>query len=386
MTVNHKIRWIMSRSRYKENSLLAVSLWLISILYGNIVRIRHALYTWGFIKKKRLPCIVISIGNITAGGTGKTPMTIYVARLLKKLGYTVAVISRGYKGKAEHTGGIVSCKDALLMNVDDAGDEPIMMAIQLKNIPVLVGKRRFEIGMLAHQKFDSNLVVLDDAFQHLKLKRDIDIVLLDSARPLGNLHMLPRGVLREPVSGLKRGDAYIKTRDDQKTVSSSSRLKDLSDFILKEKIGNKPIFKTFHKPYYFKVEKNTCFPIEKFTQEILSNDFKYLKHRRVLLFSGIAGNHYFRKTVKDIPCNIFEFLEFPDHHRYTNDELEHIALKAQQLKVDYIITTEKDYVRMYQHLPWPVDLVVVGVKISFEDEKAFQTFIKNKLINIDKKN
>jgi len=385
MQLELKIKQIMNGDKCVKISPMVIILSFLSIMYGNIVRLRHALYSWGFVKTKQLPCTVVSIGNITVGGTGKTPMTIYVARLLEQLGYNVAVISRGYKGKAENSGGVISEGDTFLMDVDDTGDEPIMMAVQLKNIPVLVGKRRFEMGMLAIQKFDSNIILLDDAFQHLKLKRDIDIVLLDSERPLGNTYMLPRGVLRERVSGLMRGDAFIMTRYDQKTDSSLNYQTVFSDFIIKEKISDGPVFKSFHTPYCFKVDKNSLFPIEKITQTSLSNDFTFLKHRKVLVFSGIAGNHHFRRTVDDTSCIISEFMGFPDHYRYSNTDLENIVSKAKTLKVEYIITTEKDYMRIYQSLPWPVDLIVVGVKISFEDDIAFQIFIKNKLEAIKKK-
>jgi len=381
MKLKQKIKQIMNGDKCVKISPMVIILSFLSIVYGNIVRLRHALYSWGFIKAKQLPCTVVSIGNITVGGTGKTPMTIYVARLLEQLGYNVAVISRGYKGKAENSGGIISDGNTLLMDVDDTGDEPIMMAVQLKNIPVLVGKRRFAMGLLAIQEFNSNIILLDDAFQHLQLKRDIDIVLLDSERPLGNTYMLPRGVLRERISGLLRGSAYIMTRYDQKTDSSLNYQTDFSDFILKEKKFDRPVFKSFHTPYYFKVEKDSLFPIAKITQTSLSNDFTFLKHRKVLVFSGIAGNHHFRRTIEDTSCIISEFMGFPDHYRYSNTNLENIVSKAKTLQAEYILTTEKDYVRIYKSLPWPVDLIVVGVKIGFEDEKAFQAFIKNKLEN-----
>ena len=152
---------------------------------------------------------VVSVGNITVGGTGKTPMTIYVAQKLQQSGVRVAVISRGYKGRAESGGGVVSDGRNLLMDSEQAGDEPYLMAGRLKNIPVIVGKNRFAAGMLAINKFQSEVIVLDDAFQHLKLSRDIDLILLDYTRPFGNTHLLPRGILREPVTALRRATACM---------------------------------------------------------------------------------------------------------------------------------------------------------------------------------
>ncbi|MBU4464115.1 MAG: tetraacyldisaccharide 4'-kinase, partial [Proteobacteria bacterium] len=189
-------------------------LFIISLAYGYAVKLREFCYKIGIVKSKRLLCAVISIGNITVGGTGKTPMTIKVAQIIRRLGYKVAIISRGYKGGAEKTGGIVSNGHTILMESDKAGDEPFMMASKLKDIPVVVGQNRYKAGWLAIKEFDPDVIVLDDAFQHLNLKRDIDIVLLDCEHPFGNAHLLPRGILREPISALKRSDAFVLTRFD----------------------------------------------------------------------------------------------------------------------------------------------------------------------------
>lgn len=379
MLISKVMKNIMNADKGVGLSPLAVFMFILSVLYGLIVRLRNNLYSWGVIKSKQLPCTVISIGNLTLGGTGKTPMTIHVARVLKQWGYNIAVISRGYRGSAEKTGAIISDGHSLLLDVDAAGDEPIMMAVQLKNIPVLVGKRRFEMGMIAKTKFNSDIIVLDDAFQHLKIKRDIDLVLLDSAQPLGNTYMFPRGTLRESMKGLIRADAYIITRSKQET---NSPLSYQSGFNLKETFPDRPVFKTYHTPYYFKVTTGSIFPLENINQISASENFEFLKNQKVLAFSGIAGNHHFRRTVESTQCVISDFMEFPDHYQYSNDDLKQIVLKAKKINVKYIMTTEKDYMRIYQSLPWFVDLVVVGVKIVFEEAAAFQKFLKSKLPDI----
>ena len=160
-SIKKKIKRIMkSREKTRLFSLGAL-LFVFSMFYGGAVKLRGILFRKGVLRSKRLPCMVVSIGNLTLGGTGKTPMTIYLAKLIQSLGYKIAVISRGYKGKSERTGGIVSDGQATLMGPDKAGDEPVMMAAGLKNIPVIVGKNRYEAGMLAVKKFKPDILVLD---------------------------------------------------------------------------------------------------------------------------------------------------------------------------------------------------------------------------------
>ena len=203
--------------------LLHFLLTFLSTLYGIGVRLRMILYDQGFFQTRKLPCAVISIGNLTVGGTGKTPMTIYLAQLLNGLGYKPAVISRGYKGLLEKKGGVVSDRQKVLLSPEVAGDEPFMMAQKLKEIPVLVGADRFRTGMKAVEQFSPDVIIFDDAFQHRRLKRDLDIVLIDDRTFLGNRHLLPRGILREPVAGISRGDLFVLTRCNDMSNSSSER-------------------------------------------------------------------------------------------------------------------------------------------------------------------
>ena len=333
---------------------------MVSLVYGGAVRLREAFYKNSILKPKKLPCFVISIGNLTVGGTGKTPMTIYMAKLIKSLGYKVAIISRGYKGGAEKTGGIVSNGHTVLMESDKAGDEPFMMASKLKDIPVVVGQNRFEAGCLAIQEFNPDVIVLDDAFQHLNLKRDIDIVLLDCGRPFGNAHLLPRGILREPISALKRGDAFVLTRSDSAPDYTRQAFMDK----IKNLAPGRPVFRSFHVP-----------------NQTFAPDLLY--GRRVVAFSGLARNNDFRRTVESLKCDLIDFFEFPDHHKYTEMDLQTIMQSSINAQAEFILTTEKDYVRIPGKTSWPVELVVVGIELSFENDKnAFIDFIKNRLEEI----
>lgn len=338
---------------------------IVSRVYGSVVKLRETFYKKGIFNSKKLPCKVISIGNITVGGTGKTPMTIKVAQLIQSFGYKVVVISRGYRGSAEKTGAIVSDGQTIYLSPETAGDEPFMIASTLKDIPVIVGQDRFKAGMTAIRKFKPDVIVLDDAFQHLKLKRDVDIVLLDFKQPFGNTHLLPRGVLREPVSSLSRGDAFILTRSNDA---------DSSPFYQKEYlIEGKPVFKSFHKPYIHKILKRKNQPSK-------YDDFEFLKAKKVFVFSGLSSNKSFLRSVKGFGCNVTGFLEFPDHHWYSDKDFKTISLMAQKTGADLLITTEKDYVKIaHKVISWDIDLVIIGIKISFgKQEIAFNDFIKNK--------
>ncbi len=356
-------------------------LFMISLAYGGAVKLREILCKKSILRSKKLPCFVISIGNLTVGGTGKTPMTIHVAKLLKSLGYKVAVISRGYRGSAEKTGGVVSDGRKIFMGPDAAGDEPYMMAVKLKSIPVIVGQDRFKAGIAAIKKFNPDVILLDDAFQHIKLVRDIDLALLDYRHPFGNTYLLPRGILREPISALKRADAFILTRSDARSDEDFS-VSGSSEEILRARLKhfkcNAPIFKTFHIANIFTVIKE-----KKSTSEYSS---EFLQGRRVFAFSGLADNRDFRRTIAGFKCVMTGFLEFPDHHPYSDKDFENIVQSAKSIGADCLITTEKDYVRIAHRATWPIDIVVIGLEISFENDDSFNTFIKTKLEGIKRSN
>ena len=370
--LKRKIQEIMTGGRESGSLSLKLFLFAISIGYGGIVRLRETLYKKGLLQSKRLPCPVISIGNITVGGSGKTPMTIYVAGLIQGLGYGVAIISRGYKGQAEKIGGVVCDGRKICMGPDTAGDEPFMVARRLKTVPVIVGQNRFKAGRLTIQKFKPDVLLLDDAFQHLKLHRDLDLVLLDSEAPLGNTYLFPRGTLRETASALSRGDAVILTRSDIGKAPCLGQIK--------KYFPRKPIFHSSHIPYIYKIVTGNRSQSQD-RQTISSKyDFDIFKNKKVFAFSGIASNDEFRRTIESFQCKLENFSEFPDHHQYSDKELDEILKSATDLSVEFIFTTEKDYVRMAHKIKWPIALVIIGIEISFGTKDfAFKTFIKSRL-------
>ncbi len=395
MNLKQDIESVMRSEKNSRTGSLGSFLFALSLLYGSIVRSREFFYRKNILQSQKLPCKVISVGNLTVGGTGKTPMTIHLARRLSRQGYKIVVLSRGYKGASEKIGGIVSDGQTLLMNPAQAGDEPFMMARNLKHIPVIVGQNRVKAGWLAIEKFAPDVIVLDDAFQHLKLARDMNLVLLDYQTPFGNTCLLPRGILREPMSALARADAFVLTRCDAIRSAKIER-SGFSHIFLKKIIGNRPVFKSIHSPYISELitaesrtsraglkpalqGRSSKAGLEPALQEISSRAGlkPALQGRTGFVFSGIAGNRDFRHTVETLGCNIAGFSEFADHHRYSEKEIEIIINSAYRTKADMLVTTEKDYVRIPPETRWPLDLAVLGIEISFgAEDQAFGQFIE----------
>jgi tetraacyldisaccharide 4'-kinase len=350
---------------------LGTGLLAASLLYGWGVQFRTLAYTKGLIKSRRLPCAVVSIGNITVGGTGKTPMAIYLARLIRNSGLKTVVISRGYGGKAEKRGGIVCDGRRVLMQPAVSGDEPYMIAKQLETVPVLVGSDRYRSGMTAVRKFKPDVILLDDGFQHTKLERDMDIVLMDAEKPLGNGYLLPRGSLRENETALKRCDTIVFTR--------AKKTETIADKNLIRLMEGKFIFHSSHEPYLLKIirEKND----NGHCHQTNERGLRGIAGKRAFAFSGIARNNDFKTMLENLGCSITGFASFSDHYRYTQEDIKRIVTAAVQNKSDCMVTTEKDYFRIHGALDFPLDLVVIGVKIQFKDD-TFDHFIKRRLLNV----
>lgn len=359
----------VSKEKYPSFKAL---LFLLSKVYGKIVKTRLRNHRTGRLKSKRLPCFVISVGNITVGGTGKTPMTVYVAELVRQMGYKVAVLSRGYKGTFEASGGVVCNGHSVCCTPKESGDEPYMMA-QTLGVPLLAGKKRYALGIKAIEQFNAQVIILDDAFQHIQLKRDLDIVLLDAQNPFGNGALLPRGPLREPVSSLERCDTVIFTRSDVKGCEPSRYHKWL---------GEKPVLKTRHCPGIFKILSASGHELDKKTTD---NFLMENRKKRALLFSGIANNSDFKKTCETMGMTIAGHLEFPDHYWYKAEDMALVLNQYKKLKADFIVTTQKDYVKIDNEFVIPKDLVVVGVSIKFmkNHDKNFKSLIKERIKSKD---
>ncbi|WP_022664380.1 tetraacyldisaccharide 4'-kinase [Desulfospira joergensenii] len=340
-----------------------------SHIYRAGAEIRLKLHEKGLLKKKRLDCLVVSIGNISVGGTGKTPMAIYLAELFLRLGKKPVVISRGYKGKIRIGAEVVGDGTSLLLDAETAGDEPYMMAAR-RSFPVVVGRDRYGAGLMALEKLNPDVILLDDGFQHIRLERDLDILLLDHERPLGNRRLLPGGRLRETLgTARKRAHAILFTRCPEKQGSQSEVEPGPGNII--QELGSLPFFATFHVPFLAKWVSAKDHGI--------SNRLEDLKGREALLFSGISDNKSFRTTVEDLGCRVLDHLEFSDHYRYKGPDILMIKKRMEQIKADIFVTTEKDWVKLDPSLKWPRDLAVIGIQIKFKDAKGFETFIRSRL-------
>ncbi len=375
-TLKRRIEDVITDNGPPPHKSLARALYVISIMYGVICGLRAFAYRQNLISSRRLPCKVICVGNISLGGTGKTPMTMHLARLFQELGHRPAVVSRGYRGEAERQGGIVSDGRSIMMRPDVAGDESYLMACKLAGIPVVIGKNRYAAGKLAIDRFQTDLIVLDDGYQHLKLERDIDLVLLDDARPFGNTHLLPRGILREPISSLERATACILTRcqDDGGMIG-----RDTGE-LLRKYAPRIPVFTSSHEPYCYVVAGGEPISFTGDSVEHFPPPLETIKNKPVYGFSGIARNAEFQNTVDNLGFKAKGFLEFSDHHRYTDADLRTIQASAREAGVRCLVTTEKDLVRLLPCNPFALELIVCGVEISFGAAQAkFISFLKHQL-------
>lgn len=332
-----------------------------SILYGWAMRQRRKWFEQGKLHSYRLPCAVVSVGNLTMGGTGKTPMVAHLARLIQSNGYRVAIISRGYKGLSQKDGAIVSDGRSIKCSARQSGDEPYLMAMLLGSVPVIVGKDRYAAGKIAVSRFQPDVILLDDAFQHLRLKRDLDLLLLDARLPFGNFFLLPRGRLREPVNTLAKADAVILTRSKRDTPT------DLPEMV---GVGRRiPVFRSVHKIVVrgIAVAHMPLVPLNEFD---VSTDVAHLSGIKTFGFAGLADNQAFFDTLDQLGANLQGTMAFEDHYAYDEKEIYHIARTAINAGADCMVTTDKDYVRFFNKVQLPLDLIVVGVDIEFIDDKV----------------
>jgi len=333
-------------------SVLLFPLYLLSLLYGVVVRIRTLLYSFGLLKTKHLPCPVISVGNITVGGTGKTPFVMALAKGLIERGISVAILSRGYKGR-KTSGPLVSNGKNLFLSPEESGDEPFLMAQALKGIPVFVGKDRFENGQLALQRFGVCGLLLDDGYQHLRLHRNLNILLVDSQIGFGDQHLLPRGILREPLSHLCRTHLFLLTKVERPETCQQ----------LEAKLhAINPSSKFFHSRYE---------PLGLISPEGKWEKLHSLQGKRVLALSGIANPNYFSFLLRKCGMTVVKEMVFSDHHFYTAKDL--ISIREKVKEVDWVVTTEKDMVKLrmldIDHLPiWALR---IELKV-WEEEELFK--------------
>jgi tetraacyldisaccharide 4'-kinase len=366
----YAIEVILEKRQGFRAGLLRAVLRLLSFLYLAIVQFRLYLYRNRILKERQLGCPVISIGNLTVGGTGKTPVVEKFAKALQNGGRRVAILSRGYKSVdrrrkitwlekllaqgSENPPRIVSDGKSVLLDSATAGDEPYMLASNLKGVAVVVDKDRVKAGLHAIKNLDADTLLLDDGLQYLHLKHRVDIVLVDRQAPFGNEQLLPRGTLREPPHNLKRASYILITKCDGEPND---------DLIRRIRRYNRTaeIIECRHRPLYLKhVYRDERLPLE------------YLQGLYIGSFCGIAAPESFESGLRGLGANIELSRHFADHHRYTERELTQFLQRCVRRDVSAVITTEKDAVRFPQ-----IDLLEVPIyylRVEIEIIKGQKTW------------
>ena len=327
-----------------------------SYLFGGIVAIRYFLYRTGVLRRYPLGIQVISIGNVTAGGTGKTPVTEIFARTLAAEGRKVAILSRGYRRKEApwwqriftqvvEPPLVVSDGKHVLLDSATGGDEPYMLASNLPGVAVIVDRNRVKAGRYAVKRLGCNTLILDDGFQYQRLKHSIEVVLVDSTNPFGNGNMLPRGILREPVRNIRRADIIFltKCRGDVSAVKDEIRRYNTTAEIVE----------CNHTPKVLKdVWSREEYPLD------------WLAGKTVCTLSGIASPKGFENSLRHLGAKVVWCERYADHHRYDSSEVLYALNRTADMGADALVTTEKDAVRFPRLETAPVKCLYLRIAIE----------------------
>jgi len=353
---------ILERRYGKRAAILRVVLFLLSLLYLRIVQFRLWLYRSRIYRPRSMGSLVISVGNLTVGGTGKTPVVEMLARSLQAGGRRVAILSRGYKSvpkplvvrlwekisknKAIFIPRVVSDGRSLLLDSRMAGDEPFMLANNLRDVVVLVDRDRVKSGRYAVNEFNSDVLLLDDGLQYVRMRHGIEIVLVDSQAPFGNEFMLPRGTLREPPPNLRRATHIFLTKcesaGNEELIARIRKYNRTADII-----------QTSHGPKHL---KNFV------TGEI--KPLSFLEDLRVGTICGIAVPESFENAVRGLGADIELAKSYTDHHRFSVKEIEGFLRRCGRKSLDAVITTEKDAVRIPRIVEPEVPIYYLRVEIE----------------------
>jgi tetraacyldisaccharide 4'-kinase len=352
---------IMGRREGTLAALFGAFLQVCSYLFSGIVQLRLWLYRNRILRDQPLGCLVVVVGNLTVGGTGKTPVVEKFARALHDRGRKVAILSRGYKSKTppfwkkwwfwlNHTEDapprVVSDGTRVLLNSELAGDEPFMLARNLPGVVVLVDKDRVKAGAYAIKHFGCDTLVLDDGFQYLPLKGRLNLLLVDKTNPFGNGFLLPRGILREPIKHLKRASYVFLTK------SKGVRDEELEAMIRRFN-PEAEIIECAHKPQYLqRVGAEERIPLST------------LAGKRIGAFSGIAAPESFEAFLRETGAKLGYTRRFLDHHRFESEELASVFTEALGARVELLITTEKDAVRIETGTKFPMPCYYLRLEIE----------------------
>lgn len=322
----------MSQLNVKFFNFISIVLTPVSFLWEWIYRLRRFAYKMGIFNSSNFEVPIISIGNLSLGGTGKTPFTLWIGNYINdSLRKRTMVLTRGYKGELENSSGIIRTGKKISENPFVFGDEALVLSRNLKNASVVVGADRRDNLRRYYEEEQSDVVLLDDGFQHLKIQRDLNIVLFDSLLPLSKYHCPPRGYLREGVTALNEADIVLFGRAD---LVEEEKLDELENYVLSQCKEGTPSGRFMYAPGSI---KNLLHEEDYGLDE--------LNGKNVICVSGLASPQSFIKLVKQLDANIVDDFNFPDHHLYKVSELESLVSLAEE-KDAIILTTEKDIVKM----------------------------------------
>ena len=309
---------------------MQILLKILSLIYGSVIFIRNKLYDLNILKSKKAEGVeVICIGNIVAGGTGKTPAVQYFVKKYLNEGKKVGILSRGYKGKRKEDLLLVRNNKEILATSAESGDEAYLHALNLK-VPVAVSKDRYKGAVYLRDVCKVDIIIMDDGFQHRKLTKDKNIILIDATNPFGGNDYLPKGRLRESLESLKRADELIITKSN---YINNESLEKIRHKLLK--YGKKISVATFSEENFYNMNGE-------------EKELSMVKDKKILIFSSIANPKIFYETVKSLEPSEIEEIKFEDHHLYKLEEIKNISEKGKNC--DYIVTTEKDIVKINEKI------------------------------------
>ncbi len=328
---------------------------LIAVPYQGLTRVRTWLYEHGWFPRHRLPCPVVSVGNLTVGGTGKTPMTMWVAAMLAERGKKVAILSRGYRRTSRQTFLLVSDGQSMFAGPHEAGDEPYLMACRCPGVIVAVGANRYQLGRWVLRQMPVDCFVLDDGFQHLGLERDVNLLLVDSADLDGLQALVPAGRLRELPGEAKRASAIILTRVDD--AASVPRVVKTLEAAMGCRVD--PILTRF-----------TAHALTGTPDTAARQPLATVRGKRALIFSGVANPNQFRRMVDTLGVQVVDECVFRDHVAYASSTLGELARRVERSHPDVALTTEKDLVKIQSRWSMAVPVFAVSLAVEFVDGRS----------------
>lgn len=314
--------------------------------YRGVLAVREWLYARGVVASRRLPCVVVSIGNLTVGGTGKTPAVELAVRTLAGLGHRAAVVSRGY-GRRSRGVDVVADTASIRLDPEDAGDEPFLLARRLPGVPVVVGADRREAARTAVERFGATAVVLDDGFQQRALRKDLEVLMVRARRPWGNGRLLPAGPLREPLASMARADLVVATESGDEGEAAAV------EAAVARHAPGRPVVRARYVPV-------DCWESGRMRPRRL----EALRGARVVAFAGIGSPDAFAATLAELGTDVLDLIVFRDHHRYAREDVGRLATRAARLGADALVTTEKDWVRLRRLPDLDRPLLVVSVVLE----------------------